>query len=648
MSKCELPGHGNQYPHMYIGGHAEVHNGNRYDIIPEDPFQVLPLAANAPFNCYSRQHEPTCLPNTRVDLLQGIYSWADEQDKQCIFWLNGLAGTGKSTIARTVARRYKEQKRLGASFFFSRGGGDASHAGKLVTSLARQLADNVSSLRQYISEACKRSDIATLALSEQWHQLVLSPLSKLECISPISYILVIDALDECEDDRDVRIILQLLAEARASSSVHLRIFLTSRPEIPIRHGICAIPEAEHQDFVLHNIQPSIVDHDIALFLRYELAILRQEMTLDADWPGEVILSQLVLYACGLFIWASTACRFIRDGKLVARTRLDKLLKGSSSTITAPEKHLNEIYLTVLQHTMPSDSPDEEKEQICQMLKHTLGSLVVLLSPLSASSLSRLLQLSREDVNLTFNDLHAILDIPNDPTRQLRLHHPSFRDFLLHKDRCGDFWVDEKVAHQILAAGCIQLMSQTLKKDICEMHAPGSQASQVESSRLQESLPPEVQYACLYWVQHLQRTGYQVLDGEEAHRFLQAHLLHWLEALGWIGKTSEGIQAILALEAHVSATESPNLHAFIHDAKRFALYNRSVIEQAPLQLYCSALIFAPKRSIVRRQFEGYIPTWMQRKPGAEPDWSPSLQTLEGHSSLVSSVAFSPDGKQVVSG
>ena len=86
-----------------------------------------------------------------------------------------------------------------------------------------------------------------------------------------------------------------------------------------------------------------------------------------------------------------------------------------------------------------------------------------------------------------------------------------------------------------------------------MHAPGSQASQVESSWIEKCLPPEVQYACLYWVQHLQMSGSQAYDGEETHRFLQAHLLHWLEALGWIGKISEGIQAILSLEAHVSVS-----------------------------------------------------------------------------------------------
>src|SRR5215469_4388886 len=100
--------------------------------------------------------------------------------------------------------------------------------------------------------------------------------------------------------------------------------------------------------------------------------------------------------------------------------------------------------------------------------------------------------------------------------------------------------------------------------------------------------------------------------------------------------------------YTKANKSPNLYTFIHDAKRFALYNRLVIEQAPLQLYCSALVFAPGKSIIRRQFEEYIPTWIQRKPKVQANWSATLQTLEGHLSSVSSVAFSADSKQVVSG
>ena len=91
-----------------------------------------------------------------------------------------------------------------------------------------------------------------------------------------------------------------------------------------------------------------------------------------------------------------------------------------------------------------------------------------------------------------------------------------------------------------------------------------------------------------------------------------------------------------------------MHAFIHDARRFIVSNRSIIEQAPLQAYCSALVFAPEKSIVRETFEKYIPSWIQRKPRVGAHWNAMLQTLEGHSGAVTSVAFSPDGKQVVSG
>ena len=267
------------------------------------------------------------------------------------------------------------------------------------------------------------------------------PLFRLDSGSSLSlsYILVVDALDECENEDEIRVILQLLTEARTLKRVRVRIFMMSRPEIPIRRGFYQIPDAEHQDFILHNVPPTIVNHDISLFLEYNLGAIRQEWSIGADWPGEVVLRQLVLYACGLFIWAATACRFIREGKRFARKRLDTILKGSSSAITAPEKHLNEIYLAVLKHSISLEYSNEEKEEVYDMLKHTLGSIVVLLSPLSTSSLSRLLHLPREDVDRTFEDLYTILDVPEDPTRLLRLHHPSFRDFLLNKDRCREFW-----------------------------------------------------------------------------------------------------------------------------------------------------------------------------------------------------------------
>ena len=529
----------------------------------------LPYAENAPFNSFDAQHVHTCHSGTRVDVLQEIFAWADSPDERCIFWLNGLAGAGKSTIARTVARRYQNQNRLAASFFFSRGGGDVSHAGKFVTSIAVQLAEKLLPLQRYISEAItQHSNIATQSLRDQWQQLVLGPLSKLHgnsCQS--SYILVVDALDECDDDNNIRMVLQLLAEARSLRTVRLRIFITSRPEIPIRYSFHQIPEAGHQDFVLHNISPPIVDHDITIFLEHNLKVIREEFSLETSWPGEDAIKRLVQEAGGLFIWAATACRFIREGRKFAADRLSKILKDEPSTddcstddsatddssadnsTVAPEEQLNKIYIAVLENSIRIYKRQERKKW-CKSLRETVGTIVLLFSPLSAFSLAGLLRVRRENIIQTLDDLHSILDIPEDRARPIRLHHPSFRDFLLSKDRCGDskLWVDEKQGHQTLADACIQLMSTSLKQDICGLNAPGVLTTDVESSRVDERLPPEVQYACLYWVQHLEKSGAQLFDDNQVHQFLQVHLLHWLEALSWMQKVSEGIVVIASLES----------------------------------------------------------------------------------------------------
>jgi hypothetical protein len=129
-------------------------------------------------------------------------AWADGQDERCIFWLSGLAGTGKSTIARTIARKYYEEERLRASFFFSRGGGDASHAGRFFTSIAVHLASKSPSIKRHICKAiAEHGDIASQSLRDQWYQLVLRPLSKLNGSSfQSSLVLIVDALDECEGE----------------------------------------------------------------------------------------------------------------------------------------------------------------------------------------------------------------------------------------------------------------------------------------------------------------------------------------------------------------------------------------------------------------------------------------------------------------
>jgi TorA maturation chaperone TorD len=81
------------------------------------------------------------------------------------------------------------------------------------------------------------------------------------------------------------------------------------------------------------------------------------------------------------------------------------------------------------------------------------------------------------------------------------------------------------------------------------------ATDIERSQKEQHLSLELQYACLYWAEHLQKSKAKLRDNDQVHQFLQNHLLHWLEALGWMRKVSEGIHIIASLESIVAVSQS---------------------------------------------------------------------------------------------
>jgi hypothetical protein len=183
--------------------------------------------------------------------------------------------------------------------------------------------------------------------------------------------------------------------------------------------------------------------------------------------------------------------------------------------------------------------------------------VILFNPLSNKALSKLLNIPRQDVKQTLDDLYSILEAPESQAFSIRLLHPSFRDFLLDKERCQDLqlWVDEREAHRVLANSCLRLMSNKLERDICNLRVPSTLAEDVQGNRIEQCLPAELQYACRYWVLHLESSKSSLADNGPVHLFLQEHLLHWLEALSLIKKASEGVLAIISLESLVTVSDS---------------------------------------------------------------------------------------------
>jgi hypothetical protein len=157
-------------------------------------------------------------------------------DSPRIFWLNGMAATGKSAIARTVARQCLNENRLGASFFFRRGGGELETAQKLVTTIVVQLAQSSAALKRHICSAVAANpSIRHNTLNDQWKRLVLCPFQKLGAAdtqpqsssTSTPSVIILDALDECSNQQEVESILQMLLETLSMAHVPLKIFVTS-------------------------------------------------------------------------------------------------------------------------------------------------------------------------------------------------------------------------------------------------------------------------------------------------------------------------------------------------------------------------------------------------------------------------------------
>lgn len=144
-------------------------------------------------------------------------------------------------------------------------------------------------------------------------------------------------------------------------------------------------------------------------------------------------------------------------------------------------------------------------------------------------------------------LHSVLRVPHSIYLPVRLLHLSFRDFLLDPEKkdSNRFWIEEKKTHARLAERCIFTLSR-LKQDICGVKEPGAHLSTISAEAVDQNLPSEMKYACLYWVTHLQKSGRLIQDGDPTHEFLCKHFLHWLEALSLLTRLSEGLRCIKIL------------------------------------------------------------------------------------------------------
>src|SRR5882762_2481402 len=503
-----------------------------------------------------------CTKDTRIEILHRIYHWFDgkiqESDEVLtvkgnvqgrIFWLDGVAGTGKSTIAQTVAHHYHKTKQLGATFFCSRDDAECSNVNVIFPTIAYQLALFNSTFKKHVSDAMRKDpDLQSALTSMQLEKLIVDPLQAMghnQAFPPC--LIIIDALDECKEENATSTILLALSMF-ADRLSPLKLFITSRPVTSVEQGFRTTGlMKDTSTLVLHSIPWDISQKDIRIYLEGRCLGITRSFPLPPSWPSKGDLARLVELSQGLFIFAATTANFIEDRNANdPQHQLTTLLptKYVASSDASPYRQLDTLYLQVLREAFPNISGRQRAR-----LKTVQGTVVLLFDPLDPDGLEVLLGLEENTVRLTFRSLHSITIVPDaGDGGPVQLLHPSFHDFLIDLNRCydHDFVINAQLQHTLLAECCLRVL-QTLSPDMCEIRDPSLYNSEVSdlANRIAAHIPPHVQYACRHWASHLMNgdTHDKILDLLQG--FCSDQMMNWLEVMSLLGQLESAIIGLLS-------------------------------------------------------------------------------------------------------
>ena len=489
-----------------------------------------------------------CLRGTRVDLLLQLECWLKDEQDHRVFWLNGLAGTGKSTIAQTFAEISFADGDLGASFFCSRDFEDRSNLQMIFPTLAFQLAYRYSLFRERLLQVL-RTDPAVRqeTLYTQMQKFIVGPLK----VITTQILIIIDALDECKDEEPASAILSVLSRY-VDQIPQVKFFITGRPEPRIRTGFrLESLQPITEMFKLHDVERSLVDSDIKLFFRTQLANIaktRSDCDLTVNWPTPSDVNTLCEKAAGLFIYASTAVKFVASTYYPPpKERLSLIISLPQSTVHEGKLGIDLLYTQILEQAFPN--ADLDQEGLYSNFRSVVGMVLLVLNPLSIKAFSTLLGIS--GIPTTLRPLHSVLLFSDELNPEpIRVFHKSFPDFLMDSTRCKDkrFFINPFVHHQEILFLCLNLMEKKLKRNICKLdnYTLLSEVGDIFVRR-EEFIGSALEYACRFWVKHLMGVPTSGHDVEEVCKkideFFTMRLLFWIEVLIIMGNLDAGVYAI---------------------------------------------------------------------------------------------------------
>ncbi|KAG6843148.1 hypothetical protein H0H87_007449, partial [Tephrocybe sp. NHM501043] len=385
-------------------------------------------------------------------------------------------------------------------------------------------------------------DAPSRAQQYQLKELLLDPLKKVTDLP--RYLVVLDALDECDKERGTEggDLIPLIIREIPNSGLNIKILITSRPERSIQDmfKIGGQGVKLHDASVLHDLDQSSAREDIESYLAYHLQRIQVNRNITPPWPEDGAFNDLVTRAGLFFIFAATIINFVADNYYNPQTQLQRLLASGNSQSRSIYTQVDLLYLQILKTAIESraDAPE-----LSTRFRKIVGAVILLQDPLSIPALAQLLEHDEIDLEGALSPLHALLDVPADHNKPIRIFHPSFRDFLLVEERCHDtrFSVPEHRTHAQLALYCLKIMIKHLKRDICDIGDGAVLNSEIPDlqGKLRKCVPPALLYACQHWGNHVSQSAHDTDIQKELvgrlSEFVSTRILYWIEVLSLEGR-----------------------------------------------------------------------------------------------------------------
>ncbi|KAJ3467764.1 hypothetical protein MRS44_005328 [Fusarium solani] len=607
---------------------SQVHVGDNYILSPEDNKCMIDLRGTDPRRDKDRIEELKggllAKPCDWVFADACFAQWRNPQSNR-LLWIKADSGKGKTMLLCSIINWLQTNEEATLAYFFcQKSDENLSSSAAVLRGLVYMLAREHGTVRELVQDEYKNAGRSLFWDHNAWYALkeILSKALHQEGLGDI--VIIVDALDECMIG--IHQLLNLVAKF-SSETPRVKWIVSSRNESDIEQHFDEFME----DPILRiELGASSEAASFRTYLQSKVDELAEAQCYDKDTKMAVKL-HLERNANANLHWVTLACQTLE------RAGMDQAI----DTVHQFPPGLDNLYLHLLRQV-----PESFGNTSCLKV---LSFAAVVSRPVSLAEFSCLAGIEENETAQVVGICHAFLTLQHET---IYFIHQSAKDFLLSPSAP----IKVEPTHREIIERSLQAMTSTLERDIYKLQRPGVSIEEFDVP--QPDPLAAVRYSCIFWTDHLISLASEnreaisdlIADGGPVDLFLRQSFLNWVEALSLLNSFPSGVRSIARLssllEGRQDVTKPILLSKLVEDALRFMRFHQVGIENYPLQVYSSALIFSPSKSLIRQIFQNEEPRDILLKPHTGEYWSSVFSAFEGHDTDVMAMSSSSGPKGTV--